>query len=598
MVNDEIRKKAEELRERIHYHNYKYYVENNPEISDYEYDKLMKQLKELEERYPSLKSPTSPTQRVGGMPAEGFPTVEHSIPMLSLENTYSEEEVIEFRERLQRQLPGENFEYVAELKIDGVSISLIYEDGELVRGSTRGDGVRGDEITANLKTIHTIPLKLRERVEGRIEVRGEVYMTRSGFLRVNREREKKRESLFANPRNAAAGSLKLLDPGITSQRPLDNFIYLLADSTKVEVPSTHLGCLEKLREWGFKVNSYFKLCSNMREVIDYCNTWVNKREDLDYEVDGMVIKVNRIEQQSRLGSTTKNPRWAIAYKFQAKQATTRIKDILVQVGRTGALTPVALLEATFLAGTTITRATLHNEDEIKRKDIRIGDPVVIEKGGDIIPQVVKVIEGKRKGTEKKFSMPRRCPVCGAKVVRLEDEAVARCIGSSCPAQLKEKIAHHAQRTAMDIEGLGDKLIEQLVDRGLVRDVVDLYKLNLSTLSSLERMGKKSAENLLSQIEESKNRSLARLIFALGIRYVGVRGARIISENFSSMNELSKAKEEDLEAIPEIGPRTAQSIVLFFREERNRELLEKLRKSGVQLEEKREEKEAKKMLLSG
>jgi len=599
MVNNQIREKVEELREKIHYHNYKYYVENNPEISDYEYDGLMQQLKELEERYPSLKSPTSPTQRVGGTPVEGFPTVEHSIPMLSLENTYSEEEVREFEERLHRQLPEENFEYIVELKIDGVSVSLIYEDSELVRGSTRGDGRRGDEITANLKTIRTIPLKLRKRVEGRIEVRGEVYMTKSGFLKVNREREKEGKPLFANPRNAAAGSLKLLDPKITSQRPLNNFVYLLADSTKIKIPSTHLECLEKLREWGFKVNPHFKLCPNMRKVIDYCNAWASKREDLDYEVDGMVIKVNRIEQHSRLGSTTKSPRWAIAYKFQAKQATTKINNIIVQVGRTGALTPVALLEPTFLAGTTITRATLHNEDEIKRKDIRIGDTVLIEKGGDIIPQVIKVVEGKRKGRGKKFSMPNKCPVCGAKVIRLKDEAVVRCIGSSCPAQLKERIAHYAQRTAMDIEGLGEKLIEQLVDRGLIHDITDLYKLDLSTLSSLERMGKKSSENLLRQIEESKNRSFARLIFALGIRYVGIRGARILSENFSSMNELSKAKEEDLEAVPEIGPRTAQSVVLFFREERNKELLEKLKRWGVRMEKGKEEREkVRRTLLSG
>jgi len=599
MVNNQIREKVEELREKIHYHNYKYYVENNPEISDYEYDGLMQQLKELEERYPSLKSPTSPTQRVGGTPVEGFPTVEHSIPMLSLENTYSEEEVREFEERLHRQLPEENFEYIVELKIDGVSVSLIYEDSELVRGSTRGDGRRGDEITANLKTIRTIPLKLRKRVEGRIEVRGEVYMTKSGFLKVNREREKEGKPLFANPRNAAAGSLKLLDPKITSQRPLNNFVYLLADSTKIKIPSTHLECLEKLREWGFKVNPHFKLCPNMRKVIDYCNAWASKREDLDYEVDGMVIKVNRIEQHSRLGSTTKSPRWAIAYKFQAKQATTKINNIIVQVGRTGALTPVALLEPTFLAGTTITRATLHNEDEIKRKDIRIGDTVLIEKGGDIIPQVIKVVEGKRKGRGKKFSMPNKCPVCGAKVIRLKDEAVVRCIGSSCPAQLKERVAHYAQRTAMDIEGLGEKLIEQLVDRGLIHDITDLYKLDLSTLSSLERMGKKSSENLLRQIEESKNRSFARLIFALGIRYVGIRGARILSENFSSMNELSKAKEEDLEAVPEIGPRTAQSVVLFFREERNKELLEKLKRWGVRMEKGKEEREkVRRTLLSG
>jgi len=582
MVDKKIKEKIEKLRKEIHYHDYKYYVENNPEISDYEYDQLMRELKELEDKYPSLKSPTSPTQRVGGMPVEGFPTVEHSIPMLSLENAYSKEEVREFERRLHRELPGENFQYVVELKIDGVSISLVYEEGELRQGSTRGDGRRGDDITANLKTIHTIPLQLRKKVGGRIEVRGEIYMTRSGFQELNKKREEEGESLFANPRNAAAGSLKLLDPRITSQRPLNNFIYALSYATEVRIPPTHKECLEKLREWGFRVNPHFKLCKNMNEVLAYCNFWAKKREDLDYEVDGMVIKVNNIAQQMRLGSTTKNPRWAIASKFQAKQATTTVRDIIVQVGRTGALTPVAVFEPTPLAGTTITRATLHNEDEIRRKDIRIGDTVIIEKGGDIIPQVVKVVESKRSGKERKFSMPKKCPVCGAKVVRLEDEAISRCIGSSCPAQLKEKIAHYAQRTAMDIDGLGDKLIEQLVDKKIILDISDLYKLDLSILSSLERMGEKSAQNLLFQIEKSKSQSLGRLIFALGIRYVGVRGARILAENFPSLETLASASLEDLERIPEIGPKTAQSILFFFQEEKNRQLLEKLKNYGVQM----------------
>jgi len=589
MISDEIRRKVEELREEIHHHDYRYYVENDPEISDYEYDQLVKKLRNLEEMYPSLQSPTSPTQRVGGMPAEGFPTVEHPIPMLSLENTYSEEEIGEFERRLHRELPGEDFEYVVELKIDGVSISLLYEDGNFLRGSTRGDGRRGDEITTNLKTIHAIPLKLRKKVAGRIEVRGEIYMTKSGFLSVNKERKEKEEPLFANPRNAAAGSLKLLDPRLTHQRPLDNFIYLFPYSTQVPIPSTHMECLKKLKEWGFKINRYVKLCRSMGEVIDFCNSWAEKREELDYDVDGMVIKVNNIDQQMRLGSTTKSPRWAIAYKFPAKQATTTIRDIIVQVGRTGALTPVAVLDPTPLAGTTITRATLHNEDEIRRKDIRIGDTVIIEKGGDIIPQVVKVVESKRKGTEKKFSMPKSCPVCGAEVVRLEDEAVSRCIGSSCPAQLKEKIAHYAQRGAMDIEGLGDKLIDQLVDKGIVSDVADLYGLNLDILSGLERMGGKSSGNLLSQVEKSKSRSLSRLIFAIGIRYVGARGARILAQNFRSIEDLAKATQEELEVIPEIGPRTAQSIVWFFREKKNKELWDRLKKWGVRVKEEKEEK---------
>ena len=595
MVSDKIKKRVEKLREQIHHHDYKYYVENNPEISDYEYDQLLRELKQLEEKYPSLKSPTSPTQRVGGQPVEGFPTIEHKIAMLSLDNTYSEEEVREYERRLHRELPGEEFQWVVELKIDGVSISLIYEDGEFVRGSTRGDGRVGDDITPNLRTIHTIPLKLRERLPGTLEVRGEVYMTKSGFREVNRERELNKEPLFANPRNAAAGSLKLLDPRITSKRPLNNFIYNLTQCTQIRIPPTHMECLAVMKEWGFRINPNHKLCRSIEEVINYCNFWMEKKEELDYDVDGMVIKVNSVDQQNRLGSTTKSPRWAIAYKFPAQQATTRIRKIIVQVGRTGALTPVAIFDPTFLAGTTITRATLHNEDEIKRKDIRVGDTVIIEKGGDIIPQVVKVVKEKRTGKEQKFYIPKTCPVCGAKVVRLPGEALSRCIGSSCPAQLKEKIAHYAQRTAMDIDGLGDKLIEQLVDKKIILDISDLYRLDLSTLSSLERMGEKSSKNLLAQIEKSKNQSLYRLIFALGIRYVGIRGAQILAEKFSSIDDLLSASVEELESIPEIGPRTAQAITSFFKEKRNQKLLQELKKLGVQMGKKEKEEVKEKPL---
>jgi len=597
MVSDKIKKRVEKLREEIHHHDYKYYVENNPEISDYEYDQLLRELKQLEEKYPSLKSPTSPTQRVGGQPVEGFPTIEHEIAMLSLDNTYSEEEVREYERRLHRELPGEEFQWVVELKIDGVSISLIYEDGEFVRGSTRGDGRVGDDITPNLRTIHTIPLKLRETLPGIIEVRGEIYMTKSGFREVNRERELNKEPLFANPRNAAAGSLKLLDPRITSKRPLNSFIYNLTQSTQIRMPPTHMECLTRIKKWGFRINPNYKLCRSIEEIINYHDFWMEKKEELDYDVDGMVIKVNSIDQQNRLGSTTKSPRWAIAYKFPAQQATTRIRKIIVQVGRTGALTPVAIFDPTFLAGTTITRATLHNEDEIKRKDIRVGDTVIIEKGGDIIPQVVKVIKEKRTGKEQIFSIPKTCPVCGAQVVRLPGEAVSRCIGSSCPAQLKEKIAHYAQRTAMDIDGLGDKLIEQLVDKKIISDISDLYRLDLSTLSSLERMGEKSSKNLLAQIERSKNQSLHRLIFALGIRYVGIRGAQILAEKFSSIDDLFSAPAEELESIPEIGPRTARAITSFFKEKRNQKLLQELKKLGVQMG-KKEKKEIKKNPLEG
>ncbi len=591
-MNEKIKKTVEKLREKIHYHDYKYYVENNPEISDYEYDQLNDELKQLEEKYPSLRTPTSPTQRVGGQPLEGFLSVEHAIAMLSLENTYSEQEISGYEKRLHRELPGEEFQWVVELKIDGISVSLIYENGEFIRGSTRGDGRVGDDITLNLRTIHTIPLKLRKKVPGRLEVRGEVYITKSGLRRVNQERELKKEPLFANPRNAAAGSLKLLDPRITSKRPLSVFIYNLTQSTQMRIPPTHRECLSAMKEWGFRINPNYKFCQSIYEIMDYYNFWMKRKQELDYDVDGMVIKVNSIDQQNRLGSTTKSPRWAIAYKFPAQQSTTIIREIIVQVGRTGALTPVAIFDPTSLAGTTITRATLHNEDEIKRKDIRVGDTVIIEKGGDIIPQVVKVIKEKRTGKEKVFSMPKTCPVCGAQVVRLSGEALSRCIGSSCPAQLKEKIAHYAQRTAMDIDGLGDKLIEQLIDKKIISDISGLYQLDLPTLSSLERMGKKSSKNLLIQIEKSKNQPLYRLIFALGIRYVGIRGAQILAEKFTSMDDLSHARIEELESIPEIGPRTTQAITAFFKEEKNQKLLQELKKLGVQMGKKEKVKKDK------
>lgn len=589
MVPKEVKERVEKLRELIHYHDYKYYVENNPEISDYEYDMLVRELKSLEEKYPELITSTSPTQRVGEKPLEGFTPVTHPIPMLSLDNAYSEEEVREFERRLKRELPGEEFEYTAELKIDGVSVALIYEEGEFHQGATRGDGYTGDDITLNLRTIRSVPLKLREKVPGTIEVRGEVYMTKEGFKKVNKEREKEGASLFANPRNAAAGSLKLLDPRITSRRPLDIFVWAWVSSTQIPLPKTHYESLYLLKKWGFRVNPHFKLCKSIDEVLKYCREWEEKKEELDYDVDGVVIKVNSLAQRERLGSTTKSPRWAIAYKFHAQQATTRLLDIKVQVGRTGTLTPVAVLEPVFLAGTTISRATLHNEDEIRRKDVRIGDTVIIEKGGDIIPQVVAVIKSKRTGKEKEFKMPSRCPVCGAEVVRISGEVAVRCIGSDCPAQLKEKIAHFAQRRAMDIEGLGDKLINQLVEKGLVKSIADLYKLDHQTLASLERMGDKSSSNLLEQIETSKTRSLERLIFGLGIRYVGVRGARILAQHYLSIDELSRATEEELIQIPEIGPETAKSICLYFKEKKNQELLKRLKEVGVRTEREKREK---------
>ena len=589
---EEAKKRIEELREIIRYHEYKYYVENNPEITDYEFDMLMKELEELEKQFPELITPDSPTQRVGGQVAEGFPEVEHKVAMLSLDNTYSEDELREFDERVRRLLPGEKVEYVAELKIDGLGVALLYENGVLVRGATRGDGLHGEDVTQNLKTIRSIPLKLMG--EGSripvLEVRGEVYIPKSKLDEVNEERIRNGEPPFKNTRNAAAGSVRLLDPSITARRPLDIFIYALSYIEGKEF-ETHLEALQTLRKWGFKINPHTELFDSIEGVIDYCRKWTEKREELDYDIDGVVVKVNSLDQQRRLGSTMKSPRWAVAYKFPASQAITKIVDIKVQVGRTGVLTPVAVLEPVHLAGATITHATLHNEEEIKRKDIRIGDTVVIERAGDVIPKVVAVVTEKRTGQERPFRMPDRCPVCGSPVVRVEGEVAVRCGNISCPAQLKRRIQHFASRNAMDIEGLGKALVDQLVDKGLVKDVADLYYLRKEDLVNLERMGEKSAQNLLDAIERSKDRELSRLIFGLGIHFVGERAAEILAERFRSMDALMKATFDELIEIPDIGEKTAQSVVQFFSQEENLRVIEKLRKAGVRMEEERvEEKE--------
>ena len=605
---EKVKAKLEKLRREINRHNHKYYVEDSPEISDKEYDRLMEQLLELEEKHPELATVDSPSQRVGGEPLEGFETVFHRLPMLSLSNTYSAQEVREFGERVDKNLPGERVEYVVEPKIDGVGVSLIYAGGILSRGSTRGDGEKGDDITANLKTIGAIPLHLNpfsQDFKGagleELEVRGEVYMTRRGFREVNREREESEEPLFANPRNAAAGSLKLLDSRLTAKRPLGIFIHSLGYLEKNPF-RTHFEVLEEFRKLGLKTNPHAKLRGDIEEVIEYCDSFEAKREELDYEIDGMVVKVNSLLRQSGLGWTSKSPRWAIAYKFAARQATTRLKDITTQVGRTGALTPVAILEPVELAGSTISRATLHNEDDIKRKDVRIGDTVLIEKGGDVIPEVVKVVESKRRGNEKKYQLPRVCPVCGGKVARYEGEVVPRCENITCPAQVKGRIKHFASRNALDIETLGSKLVDQLVDKEIVSDVADLYTLKREDLVALERMGKKSSENLLEAIEKSKQVSLERLIFGLGIRHIGVYAAEVLAKNFSSLEKLEKAGGEDLEGIHEIGSIMAESVVNFFREERNRKVIAKLTKAGMRTEKEATEKEAplagKQFVLTG
>jgi len=561
-----IAEKIEELRREIRYHNRKYYVEDNPEISDYEYDQLLKELEALEKQYPLFITPDSPTQRVGGEPAEEFVTVEHRVAMLSLDNTYSHDELIAFDGRVRKLLPDQEIEYVAELKLDGLGVALIYENGKFIRGITRGDGQRGENVTGNLRTVKSIPLVLADAGAQLpiLEMRGEVYMRKSAFQKLNRRREENGETPFANPRNAAAGSIRLLDPRITASRQLDIFVYTLSYAEGIS-PASHWESLQRLRDAGLKVNSNARKLDSIEKTIEYCDEWAGKREELDYEIDGVVVKVNSLAQQTELGSTTKSPRWAISYKFPAGRATSRIEHIEVQVGRTGALTPVAWLTPTPLSGTVISRATLHNEDEIRRKDIRIGDTALIERAGDVIPAVVMVVKEKRTGQEREFNMPDKCPICGSDVFRPENEAITRCTNPACPAQLKENLHHFAARNAMDIDGLGPSLIDQLVDGGLVKNAAYLYSLKAEDLAELERMGDKSAQNRIEAIERSKTSSLARFFFALGIRHVGRRVAEILAERYSSVDDLAKAKADELENIHEIGPRIAESVAQFFQQ---------------------------------
>lgn len=581
------RKKAEkrikELRELINYHNYLYYVLDSPEISDAEYDALMKELIDLEKAFPDLVTPDSPTQRVGAPPLEAFKPVKHTIPMLSLSNTETEEETIEFDRRIKRFLhisPEESIEYVAEPKLDGLAVELVYENGRLAIGSTRGDGYTGEDVTLNIKTIKSIPLTLLGKYESipeKLEVRGEVIMKIEDFKKLNKEREEKGEPLFANPRNAAAGSLRQLDSSITAQRPLDAYFYGIGE-VRGRTFETHMEVLEVLRRWGLKINPLNKLCSSIEEAIEYYREMEDKRDTLEYEIDGVVIKVNNLSLQERLGTVARSPRWAVAFKFPPRQATTRIIDIHAQVGRTGMLTPVAILEPVQIGGVTVSRSTLHNQDEINRKDIRIGDWVLVQRAGDVIPEVVKAITTKRTGKEKPYRIPEKCPVCGAEVIR--EGAYYFCTGINCPAQLKERIRHFASRRAMDIEGLGEKLVDQLVEREIVKSLSDLYYLSRDKIASLERMGDKSARNLIDAIEASKDRELHRVIYALGIRHVGEQTAKILAERFHTIDALMDASMEDLEGIETIGPETARSIVNFFRQEINRKEIERLKKAGV------------------
>lgn len=581
----EIEERLRKLREEIEYHNYRYYVLDDPVISDVEYDRLMQELIDLEEAYPELVTADSPTQRVGSEPITAFEQIIHSSPMMSLTNSYSLEELKAFDSRVRKALLGEGVEYVAELKVDGLAVSLTYEDGYFARGATRGDGTRGEDVTHNLKTIRSVPMRIRYQNPVTVDVRGEVFMPRREFRKLNEERRLKGEALFANPRNAAAGSLRQLDPRITASRQLDIFVYGVGNVSGVTL-GTQMEVLDFLRECGFRVNPNVKLCRSIDEVMDYAETWNDKREDIDYEIDGIVVKVNSLDQQARLGSTARSPRWATAYKFPAKQGTTVVKDIIVQVGRTGTLTPVALLEPIELAGSVVSRASLHNEDIIRSKDIRIGDAVVIEKGGDIIPEVVKVIPERRTGNEREFTMPTKCPECGSDVVRPEGEVASRCTNETCPAQIREGIIFFASRDAMDIEGMGPQIVSQLLKSGLVSGVDDIYSLKFEDLVNLERMGEKSAENLLNAIEASKSRPLHRLINALGIRLVGERTARDLASHFGSMDKLSKATYDELISIPEVGPKVAESIVAFFGNPRNLEAIGNLQAKGVNMVEPR------------
>ncbi|HEY0098780.1 MAG TPA: NAD-dependent DNA ligase LigA [Pyrinomonadaceae bacterium] len=573
-----------QLRDELRHHEELYYVYDNPEISDADYDALMSRLQALEAEHPELATPDSPTQRVGGRPVEEFAEYVHRRPMLSLDNSYNIEDLRAFDERIKRLADGRRLEYVAELKIDGLSISLHYERGVLVRGVTRGDGRRGEDVTQNVRTIRSIPLRFKAGGAldlPEIEVRGEAYLSRRTFERINAEREQAEEPRFANPRNAAAGTIRQLDPKIVSARRLDLFAYDCITGDR-KAFATHWEGLEWLERAGFSV-SHRRLCPSIEEVIEFCNEMEARRDELEYEIDGVVVKVNSAALQDEFGATAKSPRWAIAYKYPARQATTQVLDIGVQVGRTGALTPVAHLEPVLVAGSTVARATLHNEDEIKRLGVRIGDWVLIEKSGDVIPKVIKVVESRRTGTEKRFKMPKACPVCGGVVSRPEGEVVARCVAADCPAQLKARLLHYASRRAMRIEGLGDALADQFVQKRLVRDVAGLYDLTQEQVAELERMAEKSASNLLAQIEASKTRDLPQLVFGLGIRHVGERTAAILARQFRTLEALGAASVEELDAVPEIGLTVAESVHDWFADEGNQALCQRLRDKGVRTE---------------
>jgi DNA ligase (NAD+) len=592
-VPEEVKRRVEELRREIEYHNYRYYVLDSPIISDAEYDRLMRELQQFEEKYPELITPDSPTQRVGAKPLDRFPVMKHSIPMLSLDDAFNEEEAREFDKRIKKllEVTGE-IEYVCEPKMDGLAVEIIYENGIFLKGGTRGDGYEGEDVSNNLKTIKAIPLKLglikdkdlpkdavKKGIPSVLEVRGEVFMTKEEFKRINKEREKEGEPLFANPRNAASGSLRQLDPSITASRNLDIYFYGIGRCEGVKF-STHEEILKTFKGWGLKVNPLIKKVNGIDEVIEYHNEMGKKREDLPYEIDGIVVKVNNLEYYEKLGQKTRSPRWAFAFKFPPTQEVTKLLDIVLQVGRTGAITPVAILEPVKVSGVVVKKATLHNPDEIKRKGIKIGDYVVVQRAGDVIPEVVKAIPERRTGKEKEFVMPDRCPVCGEKIYYPPDEAIPRCPNINCPQKIKESIKHFTSRNAMDIEGLGKERVNLFIEKGLIKDMADIFYLKEEDLIGLPGFAEKAPKKLIEAIETSKDVPLHRFIYALGIRNIGEHAAGLLAQKFKTLENLMKAKYEDLIEIEGIGPETARCVVEFFSSERNIQMIQKMLKAGV------------------
>ncbi len=605
---NEARKRIEQLRAEINHHNYRYYVLDSPEISDAEYDGLMRELSQLEEQYPQLLTPDSPTQRVGAAPVEAFGVVEHRLPLLSLGNAFSDDELAAWYTRSVKLLGGAKFDFVCEHKIDGLAVALTYIDGQFTTGATRGDGFHGENITRNLRTIRSIPLAVPGDAPPHFEVRGEVFLPRAGFHKLNQDRAAEGLPLFANPRNAAAGSVRQLDPRITARRPLDIYIYMLGWAEDKATPSTHWETMEYLRSLGFKVNPENRLLATIEQVAEYHQTWEKKREGLRYEADGIVVKINQLDLQRRLGDIGREPRWAIAYKFPAVQATTRLIDIGISVGMTGTLNPYAILEPVAVGGVTIRQAALHNEDDIRRKDIRIGDTVIVQRAGDVIPEIVGPVKRQRSGQEKEFSLLEKifdrekkrpaCPVCGAEVIKPEGEVMYYCSNAACPVQAQQRIEHFASRGAMDIQGIGEKIGVMLFEKGLVKDAADLYYLKekKEKLLDLEKLGDKSVTNILNALEGSKDRTLARVIYALGIRHVGGETAELLAREFDSIDELAGASREKLTSIPSIGPKIADSITAFFRQDENRRIIEKLRAAGVNL--KKEKTKPEELPLAG